>query len=264
MNLPTYDKFKKIINNPQSVEQDCQDYIERHPDLLILDHLLNHQLHANSILTKVPLDTSLITDFVYLSKSSNKWHIILVELENPHVPLFSDNKSQITPTAKFTKRISQIDTWRDYIKDKGNTFINKLDPIRVPLNKNSFDYKYVLIVGRDNQISSNKAMRDRIKSYERHDLRIHTYDSLLRYYKVNGDSKYPSNILKLKKDKFTFKYVHSKPGPFFSHIESQHFILEKSHREKLIKWGYDIEEWEKGRQLGSNGKTFENQFSKLI
>lgn len=254
MNQKLYDEFKNIIDDEKSSEQDCQDFLENHPDFIILDHLLNHHLHDNSIISKLPLDTSLTTDLVYLTKSSNKWHIVLVELEKPQIKLFKDDKKQVTPTSEFTKALSQIDTWRDYLRMNRDSFIKKLDPIRVPLSENGYDFKYVLILGRDEQVSVNKSMRERLKTYENNDLIIHTYDSLLRHYKTKGDSKYPSNILRLTKDKFTYKHLHSEPHTFFVYTKSEYCILEKGHKEQLEQWGYDIDEWEKGKPLSDGGK----------
>lgn len=245
-------KLRKILDDKTKNENHCQKFLEENPDLMIYDFLLNHHIHFNSIISKFPLDTSLVSDFVFLTKSSNKWRIVFVELENQHKKLFTNNKRQITPTADFTFALSQIHSWCDFIKKNGTEIVRKLDPFRVPMSKNSYEFKFVLIVGRDGDIKNNQAMRDRLVTYEKDDLIIHTYDSLLRYEK-NFVSSTP-NILSLSKNSYTFKQLHSEPESLFAYLSTEHFLLSRKDRALLVSWGYDIDSWDKGKPLIYNDK----------
>ena len=242
----------KILDDEKKNENHCQKFLEANPDLMIYDFLLNHHIHFNSIISKFPLDTSLISDFVYLTKSSNKWRIVFVELEKQHKKLFTENKKQITPTADFTSALSQIDSWRDFIKRNEIEVVRRLSPLRVPLSKNIYEFKFVLIIGRDFKVKDNQAMRDRLATYEKEDLIIHTYDSLLRY-KKNFVSSTP-NILSLTKNSYTFEKLHSEPESLFAYLSTEHFLLSSKDRAQLVSWGYDIDSWEKGKPLTYNGK----------
>lgn len=255
-------EFSKILDDTNSNENDCQEFIENNPYLMIQNFLLNHQLHFNSFITKFPLDTALISDFAYLTKSSAKWRIVFVELENQHKKLFrKDNRKQITPTAEFTNAISQIDTWKDFINRNENETLRRLAPIRTPMPGNRCEFKFVLIIGRDSQLRNSQGMRDRLATFERDDLAIHTYDYLLRYFRENGQRKYPPNIITLSKNKFTFKMLHSRPDSLFSFVRPEDFYLSKEHKQKLLADGYDIESWENGEMLIVNGKKVLKSFS---
>lgn len=75
--------------------------------------LLNHQLHFGAVISQFRIDTTLTADFCYLTKSTGNWWLVLVEVERPDIPLFRNNKLQLTPTAEFSERFAQIQAWRD-------------------------------------------------------------------------------------------------------------------------------------------------------
>jgi hypothetical protein len=78
-------------------EQAAQDFIEAHTELFFPPHLLNHRIHLDLLVSKFRLDTTLVTDFAYLTKSSAEWYIVFVELEDPSKQLFT---KKATPTAE--------------------------------------------------------------------------------------------------------------------------------------------------------------------
>lgn len=67
--------------------------------LIPTPHMLNHQLHYNFFISKLPLGQKYKTDFVYLTKSSDSWWIVLMELENQHKKMFKGNYKH----AEFSK-----------------------------------------------------------------------------------------------------------------------------------------------------------------
>ena len=145
-------EFRALLESDEVTEQDCQDFLEKNTELIYTNpFLLNHWIHFGSIISKFPLDTSLVTDFVYLTKSSDVWHIVLVELEHPHKKLFRNNPDTIVPAADLTEAIAQVDSWRDFIHKNHNEVIRRLNPLRKGgLADNPVFFKYLLVIGRSN------------------------------------------------------------------------------------------------------------------
>jgi hypothetical protein len=80
-------EFTQLLDSPppsgRQKEQVVQDFLENHSVLIPTPNRLNHQLHFDVIVSKFPLSTELITDYVYLTKSSDTWRVTFVELEMP-------------------------------------------------------------------------------------------------------------------------------------------------------------------------------------
>lgn len=233
-------------------------FLEKNTDLIYTPFLLNHHLHFQSIISKLPLDTSLISDFVYLTKSSKSWYIVLVELEHPNKKLFNENSKLITPTKDFTAAISQIHSWKDFILQNGNEIIRRLEPIRKPLQRNKCFFKYLLVIGRSDQISNNQALKNRLISLEDPDFRICTYDTLIENMEFGRPEK--KNILRLTKDFYEFKYIHLEPFNMFSSLSPEDIHLTTAQKTMLISKGYEIDKWERGEHLLVNGKRTAKSF----
>ncbi|WP_062296647.1 Shedu immune nuclease family protein [Nostoc piscinale] len=178
-------EFQELLNRNDVTEQNCQDFIEKNTELFYTPFLLNHHIHFSSIISKFPLDTSLVTDFVYLTKSSDFWYVVLVELEHPHKELFRNDQNKIVPTSAMTEAMSQIHSWQEFIAKNKNEILRRLNPliIPIPLRHNPIFFKYLLVIGRNEQKSVNQGMRDRLASLCNDDILICTYDSLITYYK---------------------------------------------------------------------------------
>lgn len=101
-------EFKLLLESPEVNEQDCQDFLEKNSELIYTPFLLNHGLHFNSIISKFPLDTSLISDLVYLSKSSNSWNIVFVELEHPNKNFFVMIEDQLSKLMNLMPQLAKF------------------------------------------------------------------------------------------------------------------------------------------------------------
>lgn len=57
--------------------------------------LLNHHLHMNCVISKFKLGNEFVTDFAYLTKSSDYWEFVLVELEDAKMKIFTNDKENL-------------------------------------------------------------------------------------------------------------------------------------------------------------------------
>lgn len=250
--------FKALLDDVSVTEQDCQDFLERNTKFFYAPFTLNHGIHHSSIISKFPLDTSLVTDFAYLTKSSDYWNLVLVELEHPLKKLFRNNLGKVIPSSELTEAIAQVNSWRDFIRKNDDEVIRRLDPIRKPLQENPVFFKYLLVIGRSQQKSHSQAMRDSLSSLGREDFQICTYDSLINYYLHNRLTS-PLNVLRLVKNRFQIKHLHSEPETLLVDLTSEHLDLTTTQSEFLISRGYEIDQWEQGKSLAVNGKqTFDS------
>ena len=108
--------FIDILDSPPPMgkkkELIIHEFLESNPELIPTPNLLNHHLHFGVVISKFPLDTSLETDYVYLTKSFDTWIVTFVELEIPDKKLFTNNKKQIDTSSEFNKAIAQVRSWQ--------------------------------------------------------------------------------------------------------------------------------------------------------
>ncbi len=244
--------FYELLSIENVTEQDCQNFLELNSELILAPFLLNHWIHFGAIISKFPLDTALVTDFAYLTKSSDFWHLVLVELEHPNKRLFRDNSGYIIPTAELTTAIAQIHTWQDFIRRNSDEVLRRLLPLRKPLTNNQVFFKYLLVIGRSEQKSKNQAMRDRLATLGDDDFLICTYDSLISAYQESP--KFKKNILRLIRNRFDIKYLHREPEAMFAHLTPEDLIISPEQKEILLSLGYEIDKWEQGELLRYNNK----------
>lgn len=142
----------------------------------------------------------------------------------------------------------------------GAEVIRRLEPIRKPLQRNRFSFKYLLIIGRGVQKSKSQSLRDRLVTLEDSDFNICTYDSLISHLEFNRAEK--KNILRLTKNYYEFKYLSKKPFNMLAFLSPDDIHINSEQKELLMSWGYEIDEWERGEHLLDGKKTSKSLFAK--
>jgi hypothetical protein len=166
----------------EAVEQVYQDYIERNTRLVPREFVQNHGIHFAMVLRKAPFGADFKSDLFYLSKSSDDWNAVFIELEKPQSRFFKDGSNDFHPN--FVQALQQINQWKAWFILDGNQkgFLNgTINAIRHPpvMARNPTYNKYVLVFGRRREYSGNDQRRALIKAQETDDFKIITYDSLV-------------------------------------------------------------------------------------
>ena len=250
LNLPK--SFKIILNDENTTEQSVQDFIEGNTILFHPPFELNHGVSSHQLISKFQLDTTLITDFAYLTKSSVVWWLVLVELEHPSKKIFTKNG---VTSAEFNAAIHQVNTWRTFVKRNAGEVIRKIDPLRKPLVRNKIFFKYVLVIGRTTEFQGDQMKVDAFEELQRDDLRILTYDSLIHAYQKKSNELL--DVISQKGGKFAFKRRHRDEVDIFSWLTSNDFHLEAEDITYYKNLGYDMDRWLTGELLCRNGKKAE-------
>lgn len=258
--------FITILESPASEgkkkELVVHEFMERNPELIPTPNLLNHHLHFGVVVSKFPLDTSLETDYVYLTKISDTWRVTFVELEAPDKKMFTNNKKQVDTSSDFNKAIAQVRSWQVFIEENKCEVMRRLNPIFYPIvmRRNPVEFNYQLIIGRSEEKNESP---ERIKILNRlrkeTGIDIMTYDTLINYYR--NSERYKKDILSLSKNKMKFKYTHTDSTMLFSYVSKDEFILTSKQKEYFKLKGYEIDEWEQGKSLAVNGKQTMKNFS---
>lgn len=178
-------------------EQDYQRYIEEHTLLVPREFVQNHGVHFNLVFRKLPFGTNYKSDLFYLSKSSDDWNCVFVELERPQAKFFKPKSNDFTP--EFLAGLNQIDSWRAWFLNPANRqyFLEStLADVRKPLGSNPAYMKYVLVIGRRSEYAGNDTRRQLVKAKEAEDFKIITYDSLMEDLKF----KFPLYIAARRND----------------------------------------------------------------
>jgi hypothetical protein len=252
-------KFKALLDvdapKGKQKEQYVQDFMEENTEFLPTPGLLNHRLHMGSVISKFPIDVSLICDYAYITKSSIKWEIYLVELEKPEKKIFKETKGQVGFTAEFNNAVAQIRSWKIFVDSSSAILKQRLLPLLQPIGMrdNQIEYCYVLVYGRNSEYMSNNEKRAALATFMNSEkIRFYTYDSIISELEQSKPEK--KNVMRLVKTGYEFKRLHCEPQLLFSYVGPDSFSLSDAQVSTLKAWGYQIEAWQKGQFLRLNGK----------
>lgn len=134
---------------------------------------------------------------MYLTKSTVRWHCVLVEIEKPHSRFFKDASSDFH--RDFMSALEQINNWRAWFSsvDNKKSFLgNSIGFLRSPAMSPTVDIKYVLVHGRRKEIENNSIRLGKVMAQERDDFRIMSYDGLAE----NLSSRWEAYIAAKKND----------------------------------------------------------------
>jgi len=112
----TCSRFEELLSSTDISENEIQDFLETHSELIPTPWLLNHALHLEVVISKFPLGTGLVTDFAYLTKSSVAWDLCLVEIEDPKKKIFTTDQKRVVFNSDFTRAKGQVDSWKCFLR----------------------------------------------------------------------------------------------------------------------------------------------------
>lgn len=161
-------------------EHAIQAFMESNSRLIPTPDVLSGGLFCNVLISKLPLNHREITDFVYVSISSNSVKITLVELENSRRKIFQKNRPDKFHS-DFTTAVHQVARWKMYLRDGGNklkllSLLKNLLPEGLPEMVPKIDY--MLIVS--GALPSGPAYKSELSNYARlREIKILTYEDVI-------------------------------------------------------------------------------------
>lgn len=161
-------------------EQMYQSFLEENTKLIPREFVQNHGLHFDLVLRKIGFGADYNCDFFYMSKSSDDWNLVFIEIEKPQSRFFRSNSSDFD--AAFNTALQQIGRWRAWLSQPANlgAFLETIEPIRLPhiMRRNPSYPKFVFVHGRRDEYAGNDQRRGMIRAQEHDDFKIITFDSL--------------------------------------------------------------------------------------
>lgn len=174
------EQFLALLDR-QEGEQVYQAFMERHTRLIPREFIQNHGLHFDLVLRKLAFGADYKSDFFYMSKSSDSWHAVFVEIEKPQSRYFRDNSNDFHPD--FVAALQQIGRWRAWLSQPDNLagLLVALAPMHLPpvMRRNPVYPKFVLVHGRREEYHANDVRRSIVHAEERDDFHIMSFDSLV-------------------------------------------------------------------------------------
>ena len=237
-------------------ENDIQRFLEEHTEIIPLPFLENHGLNDNAIITKFKLGSEMVTDFAYLTKCSDYWNFVLVELEDSRKKLFTENKQRVMFSAEFNNAYDQILSWRAYVECNRERLLYQTEKIRIPLTNNPVRFKYVLIIGRGAEKENSEHKRQMFAQKNTDDTKVMTYDSIISYCENNPDL-YTKLVLSPVGDQ-AFKIKSVPEGistTLFGWLTPEYIKIEQPQVEQLKQQGYEMDAWLQGELLRFNYKS---------
>lgn len=259
------DNFIECLDEHTNTENDIQIFLEKNTELIPLPFILNHGVHANCIISKFKIHDGLITDFAYLTKSSDFWYLVLVELEDPKKTIFKSTGEQINFHSEFNNAYDQILAWKSYVDDNKQKVVDKLNVLRKPLEYNSVRIKYALVIGRNSQ-KENQERRTKLFAQKSSDeIRVMTYDSLISSYQNNPFAKEQKLVLSHWREGFQVKSVPNEiDTSIFSFVKSEYLKISNEARKILIDQNYEIDKWYEGEMLTVNSKLTKSTHQEIM
>lgn len=272
--------YRKILaqvdEGDKSVDESTmQDFFEHHTALFPTSHFMqNHGLHFNSFVSKFSIGPY-VTDFAYLTKSTVEWWVVLVEIENPHKKLFKGNPDHADFTADYTQSRQQIRDWKAFIEDHKNEVVDTLHRIRKPLEYNKVSFKYLMVMGRRDEIEHSEARRRALAEESNGDLKIITYDTLLSDYERQRRIPVEGLMLTMyDRDRFRCKYLPSdaehkyfetiETDGLFAYMSCDDIYFSDEQIQELKAEGYEMDSWLQGKYLIMNEKYTEAGYAKTL
>ncbi len=256
--------YKEVLNDPDKTEDDVQDFLEHHTQLIPLPIMENHGLNMNTVISKFRLGNEAITDFSYLTKSSNLWQFVMIELENQHKKVFKESGDRVEFTADFNRGLDQIRSWRVYIDENREQVLRQIEKLLQPINMadNPVYFKYVLIMGRDDGESGHTEFNTKRRKHlanlmENEGIKVLSYDTLYRQY-INfwGVDNEKVVLSPWHEQCYSIKSIPAgKIGAtLFTFLSPEYLKVSAEQEKRLAKEGYEMGEWRNGFSLYINQK----------
>ena len=171
------EEYRQLLDD-EAEEQAYQNFLENNTKFIPRHFVQNHGVHMNLAIRKLKLSNDMITDFVILSKSSISWSYILIEIEKPSSRFFKPGSIDVH--SDFVSGVKQIKTWQSWFSKPGNKehFEAQLRFLKKPISNTPVEIKYILVSGRRREFEGSEDKIHTIRSYESHDFKIMSFDSL--------------------------------------------------------------------------------------
>lgn len=232
-------------------ESAIQTTLETHPELIPLPFLLNHRHHFNLIFKKFPLPNAQETDFLYLTKSTVEWKIVLVEIESSNKKIFTGGNGTPTFHHEFNHAYDQITSWKAYLESNQEPMKQAILPLLAGMHQNTISFSYVLIIGRNTELN-NQAKKNMFRLKSTADIKVMTFDSVINSFNENPIDK---KIVAVKTaNGYKIENLNDADTNLFAHLQSGEVILKNTIENELIAKGYNITAWKNGQKLTVNGK----------
>ncbi len=251
-----FEEYDSILKNCKD-ENEVQEYLEKNSNLIPVNNwLLGHQVHCALIISKFKFGNEHISDFAYLTKCSDEWYVVFVEIENPKKAIFTKDDHF---TSEFNHAYEQVQDWERYLKESNNRIriLNALKGIRHPkiMLDNNVSFKFLLIYGRGNERDKTEERRNKFLQKKTNDIKVCTFDSIKS---VNAEFPHYMVLSPKGDNKFKVKYVPKdfdrNDQGFFGWYTSENIVIEGECLKQLNDLGYDMKSWLEGKQLSINYK----------
>lgn len=250
------------LNQLGNNEGSLQTVLEQHPELIPLPHLLNHHHHFNLMFKKFPLPNAQETDFLYLTKSTVEWWVVLIEIESSNKKIFTKRSNgNVVFHSDFNNSYDQIISWKAYLEQNQEPMKEAILPLLAHMHRNTLNFKYVLIIGRNSDIIT-QAQKNMFRQKNTNEIKVMTYDSLINYFNCQRLSK--KIIANKTTNGYRLLHLNDADTGLFSLLQRGEILFDNEIRQQLLDKGYNISAWENGELLTINDKEPSKNILKIF
>lgn len=231
-------------------ESAYQTFLEERSELIpvTLDSL-NHGVQWQSVISKFEITRDRVVDFAFVTKSSDTWRIVFIELERPSRTLFLTSGYCDWHSATRGP-IAQVESWKTHVDQHKSEVRESLRPL-VHLghmwDTNPIEFRYMLITGRHTGEYSRDQASCIARLRNERGIRLLTWDSVVRHAE-SAERDYPLNVLVKERDTFRIKRALAHTSLFGTFLPHQITVREEEAA-AFRAAGYDIDRWLEGNRL---------------
>ncbi len=247
--------LKELLDSENDEESAYQTLLEEKSELVPVDlDKLNHDVQWGCVISKFEITRDRIPDLTYITKSSDAWRLVFIELERPGRQLFL-SRDHIDWHGDTRAPIAQIENWKEHTRKHPDAVREALRPLmhfNPDFEENPVEFRFVLITGRSASGRYSEAQAGAVhRLREERNIRLMTWDGLYRH--AQRSRRWRLNVLAHHRSGFKFKLAHADTDLFADFLPDQ-IHLAKEQEGVFRDKGYQIDAWREGKRLSLNYK----------
>lgn len=257
--------LRALLNGGEDLESTYQALLEEQSELVPVGlDMLNHDVQWQAVISKFHVTDDREADLAFITKSTDTWRLVMIELERPGRRLFVDN-----PYADFhgdtRAPVAQVEHWKTAVQDDPRAVRERLRPL-VHLGSdwdtNPIEFRYILVTGRN---ADGRFSKDHAACIERlrneRGIRLMTWDSVWRHAETSRRPRL--NVLAHHRGSFRFKRAQA-GTLLFGQFHHDQIHLDGDQEAWFRTNGYDIDAWRAGKLLTLNQKYPREKMNEVV
>jgi hypothetical protein len=210
--MPSFkEEFLSLLNCSETKEGAVQRYLERHPALVTGTDFVSPKV----VVSQLRLGADHIADLAYVNPHSGPSFLRLIEIEDPHKPIFENNR-QFQFHKDFNWALQQVHDWLRWCGDN-HSFLQefyRLIADQYNVDQSILTPRGILVYGRRSHLEGSVIKQDRWRQKVDSEkfVDVMTFDDFIEradyFFQQNNDTEYcPPTCVSYQQRRFVPKQI---------------------------------------------------------